>query len=334
MKVLLYFGNEKTIHQSGIGRALKHQKIALKQNNIEYTLDPNDTYDLAHINIYFKPAKILLKKLIKNKIPFIMHGHSTLEDFANSFRGWKLVYKVWYKPNLLWFYKNSKYIIAPTKYAKDLIINYGFKNTVVDISNGIELNDYKITQKNIDDFKNRFNINNEKVVIGIGWFFNRKGIKDFFEIARKKPNIKFIWFGKLNHMLTQINVLKAIKNRPSNVIMPGYVDGSVIKGAYGYASCMLFPSYEETEGIVVLEALAAKCPLLIRDIGVYKDWLTDGVNCYKANNNDEFCKKIDQIISSDNKEIVENGYKVAEERSLDKIGLKLKNFYNRVLENK
>jgi 1,2-diacylglycerol-3-alpha-glucose alpha-1,2-glucosyltransferase len=68
--------------------------------------------------------------------------------------------------------------------------------------------------------------------------------------------------------------------------MAGYCSGDIIHGAYDLASCMFFPSLEETEGIVVLEALASHTPLLVRDIGVYDPWLVDGVNCHKAKTNE------------------------------------------------
>ena len=39
MKVLLYFESEKMLAKSGIGRALDHQKRALTEVGISYTLD-------------------------------------------------------------------------------------------------------------------------------------------------------------------------------------------------------------------------------------------------------------------------------------------------------
>lgn len=330
MKVLLYFENENTIKQSGIGRALKHQIEALNSANIAYTLNPKDDFDIAHINTYFFKSKHLLKKMRKKHIPVIVHGHSSLEDFANSFRCWKLVYHLWYKPNLLWFYHHADFIVAPTKYTKILIESYNPKCNVEVVSNGVNVDEYLFNQERVDLFKKRFAITDEKVVIGVGWPFNRKGIKDFFIIASKNPKIKFIWFGSLKKILTERNVLKAIKSRPNNVIMPGYVSGDVIKGAYHYASCLLFPSYEETEGIVVLEALASKCPLLIRDIPVYKDWLVDGFNCYKGTTNDELDIKLKQILTTDNTRIVNEGYKVAQERNLTIIGQQLKKIYQQL----
>lgn len=60
MKVLLYFEGEKYISKSGIGRALNHQMAALDSQGIEYTLNPKDDYDIAHINtIGIRSSKVL-----------------------------------------------------------------------------------------------------------------------------------------------------------------------------------------------------------------------------------------------------------------------------------
>ena len=333
MKVLLYFENQEKIKTSGIGRALRHQIEALTSNGVEYTLDPKDTYDIAHINTYFPKAKSLLKKLKRKHIPVIVHGHSTIEDFRNSFRAWKLM-ALWFNPNLRWFYSHADHIITPSAYSKRLIDSYNLGVDVEFISNGIDPKLYEYNKDDVEAFKEFFKIKeNEKVVIGVGFPFNRKGIKDFFEVASKMPDIKFIWFGALQRMLTQHNVLRAIKNRPSNVLMPGYIDNRIIRGAYHYAECLFFPSYEETEGIVVLESLASNCVTLIRDIGVYEDWLEDGRDCYKGHNNEEFVEKIKYLMSHDNSKLKENGMKLVNERTLKQVGAELKAAYERVLAN-
>ena len=94
----------------------------------------------------------------------------------------------------------------------------------------------------------------------------------------------------------------------------------------------LFPTLEETEGIPILEACACKTPSLIRDIPVFDEWLEDGVNVYKAKDLDEFEEKIKKIINKELKDVTEEGYKVAKERDIKKIGIKLKEIYEEVLE--
>ena len=85
MKILLYTENEKMISKSGLGKAIKHQMKALEENNIEYTTDPDDDYDIVHINYYGPASYLLAKKAKKLGKKVIYHAHSTEEDFRNSF---------------------------------------------------------------------------------------------------------------------------------------------------------------------------------------------------------------------------------------------------------
>lgn len=333
MKVLLYFEGIESIKKSGIGRAMRHQMQALTSANVEFTIDPKDSYDMVHINTLMSKSKRLLKKCNKKNIPVIVHGHSTYEDFENSFRLWKLM-KLWFYPQLTYMYKHSGMIITPTPYSKGLIEGYGFNKEVVAVSNGISLEEYAKDDSKVEAFKKHFNITNEKVVIGIGFPFERKGIRDFFEVARMNPDVKFIWFGHLQRILTQVKILKAIKNKPENVIMPGYIDNSIIKGAMQYASCLFFPSNEETEGIVVLEALASHCPVLVRRIGVYDGWLHENEECLMGSTNEEFSIKLRQLINSDNKAMTDKGYEVVKNRTLDKVGQELSSIYRKFYERK
>lgn len=331
MKVLVYFEQQGKLKQSGIGRALTHQKQALTLANVDFILEKNDSYDLAHINTLFSGSYRLLKKCHKKGMKVIVHGHSTKEDFRKSFRCWKLIAPI-FNHMIMKMYKHADAIITPTPYSKGLIENYkGVNCPVYAISNGIMANEYSYNEENVKAFDDFFKISNDKkIVICAGLYFERKGILDFFDVARKMPDVEFIWFSHLNKHLTQHKILKAIKNRPSNVLMPGYVDIKVLRGAFHKADCYFFPSYEENEGIAVLEAMASGLPIVVRDIGVFKDWLSDGVNCYKAKNNTEFIEKINKVFESDNSELIENANKVIEERTLDKIGNELKKVYETV----
>ena len=246
--------------------------------------------------------------------------------FSNSVSG---VYKKW----LINLYTKGDHIITPTPYSKRILESYGITLPISAISNGVDLSQFNPTDKQIDLFKNKFDIEDDDIIIiSVGWLFERKGFDTFIEVARKLPNYKFMWFGdvKLSHPTKKIKDL--LDNLPDNVILPGYVSGDVIKGAYGRSNIFFFPSREETEGIVVLEALACKCNVLLRDIPVFSDWLEDGVNCYKGNDTDDFIDIINKMIEGEYPSLVDQGYEVAKQRELSKIGKELLEVYEETLK--
>jgi 1,2-diacylglycerol-3-alpha-glucose alpha-1,2-glucosyltransferase len=81
--------------------------------------------------------------------------------------------------------------------------------------------------------------------------------------------------------------------------------------------------------------LASRCPLVVRDIGVYEGWVKDGYDGHLCKNNDEFAAVIQELLDyGEKKEILDNGYQVAAERDLSKIGDQLKAAYEKLLLEK
>ena len=85
MKILLYTEGIEQIGKSGLGKAIKHQMKALKYAGVEYTLDPDDDYDIVHINTYGPKSYALAKACKKNGKKIVYHAHSTEEDFKDGF---------------------------------------------------------------------------------------------------------------------------------------------------------------------------------------------------------------------------------------------------------
>jgi 1,2-diacylglycerol-3-alpha-glucose alpha-1,2-glucosyltransferase len=273
----------------------------------------------------------VLSKAKKQNKKIIYHAHSTEEDFKNSYVLSNQIAPL-FKRHLVSLYRQADAIITPTPYAKQLLINYGLDLPIYPLSNGIDLSRYQYDEDKIKAFRKYFHLKEEqKVIIGVGLYLHRKGIHDFIEVAKHFPDVKFIWFGHSPSISIPSSLRLVIDNHPSNVILPGYVKGAIIEGAFMNSDLFFFPSYEETEGIVVLEALAAHCRVLVRDIGVYEDWLEHGVSCFKGNDNPSFIKIIELLIKNELKDTTLEGYKIAQARSLDKIGLALKDIYEMTL---
>ena len=118
------------------------------------------------------------------------------------------------------------------------------------------------------------------MVISVGHYMQRKGILDFIALARKMPQVQFLWFGYTDPHLVPHNVKAAMADAPENLRFPGFLSQAELRTAYCGADAFLFCSYEETEGIVILEALACATPTLVRDIPAYRGWLRDSVNVH------------------------------------------------------
>jgi 1,2-diacylglycerol-3-alpha-glucose alpha-1,2-glucosyltransferase len=330
LKVLLYLEAEKFLYKSGIGRAIKHQMAALEMVGQEYTTNPKDDYDIAHINTYGIKSFLLLHKAKRLGKKVIMHGHSTEEDFRDSFLLSNALAPL-VRRYLTYLYSHADLVITPTDYSKGLIEGYGVKVPVVAISNGIDLKKYAPSPVKEAAFHSHFGIKpDEKVVMAAGLYFKRKGIDDFVKVAEQMPDVKFIWFGSTNLLTVPFWIRRLVRyNHPKNVLFPGYIKGDVYEGAMSSANVFFFPSHEETEGIVTLEALASHQNVVVRDIGVYQGWLDDTAASL-CTSNEEFVAALRGVINGDIDKR-EAGYKVAESRDIRNIAKQLEAAYQKVL---
>ena len=332
MKVLLYTEGLKTIGKSGLGKAIEHQKKALEYENISYTLNPKDDYDILHINTYFPKSYFFAKKAKRMGKKIVYHAHSTEEDYKNGFILSKQTSKL-FKKWLIKCYSFGDVIVTPTPYSKKLLQGYkGLEEkTIYDVSNGIELDLFKKEDKKSDELRKKYGFKkDDKVIFGIGLYIERKGIVDFVELAKRMPEYKFIWFGYSPLSAATKPVKKAVSTKLDNLIFAGYVPQEKIKDAMNEFDLYLFPTLEETEGIPIIEACACKCDAIIRDIPIFEDWLEDGKNVYKAKDIDEFEEKIKLFFNNKLPSVKENAYEVAKERDLKIIGKKLKNIYDKL----
>ena len=333
MKVLLYTEFENQIKKSGLGKAINHQMQALDDNNIPYTRNEKDDYDIIHINFYGLKSYFMAKKAKKKNKKVIYHAHSTEEDFRNSFK-----FSNQLAPIFKWWickcYKLGNHIITPTPYSKKLLEGYGLKN-ISAISNAIDTNFFKKDELLGEKKKKKYNFKEtDKVVMGIGLYLERKGILDFVELAKRLPQYKFIWFGYTDLKLVPKKIRKAVTTNLPNLIFAGYVEPEMIKGALSGADLYIFPTLEETEGIPIMEACACKQKALIRDIPVFEGWLNDSKNVYKAKDIDEFEIKIKKILNNELPDLTEEAYKVALNRDVKKVGTELIKVYEDVLKSK
>lgn len=220
--------------------------------------------------------------------------------------------------------------MTPTSYSRKLLIKYGIKKPIYPVTNGVDTDFFRADAGEGRRFREKYHISpDQKVVISAGHLIKRKGIFDFITLASQMPDTLFIWFGGGNDWAVPWNVKRLLRSKPDNVIFAGFVKQEELRQVYCGADAFAFFSYEETEGIVVLEALACEIPIVLRDIPVYENWLEDGVQVYKASDVKEFRQKLENIFTGEGARMVAPERQLAEKHSLIRTGKRIMDIYRK-----
>lgn len=329
LKVLIYKGNYQVVRESGVGKAMVHQEKVLQSVGVDLAKDWDDDWSIVHMNTVFPDSVLHAKKAKKMGRKVIYYGHSTQEDFRNSFHLSNLMAPL-FKKWICYCYKHGDLIITPSAYSRNILGSYGIDKPVYNLSNGIDTDFFKPLPAAKDRLIERFQLNpGRPIVVSAGLFIKRKGILEFLALDKDMPDVQFVWFGHTDLKLIPKEVRQAIRNKPSNVFFPGYVTSEILRDAYGGADCFLFLSHEETEGIVVLEALACQAPTIVRDIPVYNPWLVDGQSVFKVRNDVEAKARLRSILSGQSPDLSQGARKLALSRSIQEIGRALISIYEK-----
>ena len=131
---------------------------------------------------------------------------------------------------------------------------------------------------------------------------------------------------------------KIFENTKTNFV--GYLAGEELASAYASGDIFLFPSSTETLGLVLLEAMAAGCPVIGANKGGIPDIINDGINgcLYDPDQEDngeksliDATKKI--LRDSSKKEKMRIAARTeAEKWDWNQATLQLKNFYTKTLD--
>jgi glycosyltransferase involved in cell wall biosynthesis len=150
------------------------------------------------------------------------------------------------------------------------------------IPNGVNREFFRRDEEKRAVFREAYHIPDDReVVLTVAQQTPRKGLYDFLALSQLCPDKTFVWiggfpYGALSKDYTRIKGLKMRCGK--NVIFPGYVN-DVMK-PYSAADIFLMPSYAETFGLVILEALSCGLPVVARDIPEFHDIYGDNILYY------------------------------------------------------
>lgn len=327
MKVCIYSGCLQLVRRSGVGQAMLHQKKMLEDAGVPVSFRDGPDTDIVHINTVFPDAvcKAFWAHLQRKKV--LYYGHSTAEDFKNSFRGSNALTPL-FRRWIRFCYNRGNAVVTPTEYSRRLLLECGVKRPVYVLSNGVDTASFCPDAEKRARFREKYGLAaGEKAVLSVGHYIERKGLLEFVQFARANPQVRFFWFGYTDLHLVPDAVREAITSAPENLSFPGYVENDALRDAYCGCDLFLFMSREETEGIVVLEALASGIPVVLRDIPVYEGWLRDRVNVYKCDGFVDFQRRMDGVLNGTLPDLRAAGRKTAEQRNLSRTGRMLTDIY-------
>lgn len=328
MSVYLYPGGFRLVHKSGVGQALLHQRKALTAAGIPVAQTMQEG-EIVHINTVFPDSLLaaLAARLSGKKV--VYYAHSTMEDFRRSFPGsnwFAPLFKRWIKL----CYQMGDVIITPTDYSRNLLLEYGIRKPIYSLSNGVDTDFFAPDETRRQTFRERYGLSDQdQVVISVGHMIERKGLLDYIALARQMPHATFFWFGHTPAYLIPKAVRKEMADAPSNLLFAGYIGQEELRDAYCGADVFAFLSLEETEGIVVLEALACGIPIVLRDIPVYQGWLPEGNGIWKAHNAAGFQQALREALSRPLHDTNQINRSVALSHRLEDVGQELAKIYQK-----
>ena len=293
MKICLYlefyhFLNGRLYKNIGTGllSSYKNQRKSLQLLGLEFTEKWDNACDILQINTPWLKSIYLIKKARRRGKKVIIWSHVTVEDFKQVFRFNKFILPL-LKKYLTYAYGLADVVFCPSQYTKSLLLAYGLpEEKLIVRSNGVDRSLYYLDNAKRAAARKQYHL--QGIVVGnVGLVIPRKGVELFIKLARRFPQRQFIWFGKIYGKMMAKSLPKKL---PANVRFTGYVDD--INAAFNALDIFLFPSYEENQGMVILEAASVGLPMLIRQIPTYQGWLFHDQNCLLAKDDDELEKEL------------------------------------------
>ncbi len=313
------------------------QREALRRAGVEVVGDDGAAparYDVLHMNCITPRAWRLAKEGRAAGAAVVCHAHTTAEDLARSFT----LSDVWSWPARHYLrnvYQVGDVIVTPSFYTRRLLESYGVRQRIEVVSNGVDVDVFAPTAERRARFRARHRVPEDRLlVLGLGLVLRRKGVEDFVGAARQ-IDAEFFWAGKSFPfpVVFSPSMRWAIRTAPKNVHFLGILDHpDGVAEACAAADVFLFPSFEENQGIVILEAAAAGLPLVLRRIGCYEEWIRPDDNALAFTDRPGLVEAL-RAVTSDaalRARLANAARKMADEHRLERVGARLRAVYESV----
>lgn len=290
--------SEFTVQGHGVHTAYLELTNALRRrDDCEIVVNKNDAEaDILHFHTYGFYA---LMRLFSNKGKKVVSAHLVPDSFVGSLRAGRLVSFI-AKRYLNFFYSRADLLLPVSDYvAKTLRETMRVDpRKMHTLYNSVDMSKYAASPDAKYAARAKLGIKQgQKVVVGNGQVQPRKRVDVMVEVAKKMPNIQFIWVGGIpfKGLAAEYGAMKELmKSLPDNMTVTGILPLDKVKAYYHAADVFMLPAMQENHPLCVLEAAGAGLPIILRDIPEYKDAFQDDV--YYAKNDTDFQRCIANLL--------------------------------------
>jgi glycogen synthase len=295
-----------------------------------------DKIDLFHAHDWLvATAGIGLKHVFRKPLLVTMHStevgrrdgvRTTAERMIAETEAW-LTYEAWKVICC------SHYMVSHVKWAFGLP-----DDKLVMVPNGVNTKVFENVREKDGEFRARFALPEEKLVLFVGRLVYEKGAHVLVNAIPRiidKVNAKFVFVGS-GYMKDQLSTIVRSMGLEHKVLFTGFVDEETLIRLQSCADVSVVPSLFEPFGIVALEAMAARSAVVVSDtggLGEIVDHDVTGVKVY-PNNPESLAWGITKVLTDERyrNSLRDNAYKrIQENYDWDKIAQKTKQIYEGVL---
>jgi glycosyltransferase involved in cell wall biosynthesis len=216
----------------------------------------------------------------------------------------KFLYSIYlFTVGRLTLHKASKVTVVSSAIKKEAVAYGVDENRIVVIPNGLDLAKYEHIKDSME-FKRKFEIDlNDRLIVSVGILHERKGfqylIRAMSLIKKQYENIKLVVVGRDGGYEEKLKELARRLHVEDQVVFTGFLDFKMKLMAMHEAEVFVIPSLVEPFGLVALEAMAVRKPIVATKVDGLKEVLEEGETAImvQPNNNQELAKAIIKIFS-------------------------------------
>lgn len=297
-------------------------------------------FDVLHIQTPFMAHYAGLKLSNALNIPRVVTYHTHFEEYLTHY--FPFVPKPFVRSAARWFNRHQcndvDSVIVPSTAMLQILKDYKIHKPIEIIATGID--ERFFTPGNGKQFREKHNIEaNRPVLVHIGRLAHEKNI-DFLlnmlvELRKTVPEVLLVIAGEgpAKEHLVKLTQSLQLEN---NVNFVGYLDReSSLLDCYCAGDIFIFSSKTETQGLVLLEAMAQKVPVVSLAILGTKDILDAGKGVIVADEDiHDFSAKVGKLINTPElrMKLSQEAYNYARTWSSKSFAEKKQNFYEKAIQ--